>query len=63
MFADQKILVSELKFGLEMGHADWSLFRGRMQSLLDLPGQYIERGHDYVAGGLSHVDTDKSFYH
>jgi hypothetical protein len=63
MFADQKLLMSELKFGLEMGHADLSLFRGRVQSVLELAGQYIERGHDNVAGGLAHIDTDHSFYH
>jgi hypothetical protein len=57
------MLMSGLKFGLEMGHADYSLFCGCVQSLLELAGQYIERGHDYVARGLAHVDTDKSFYH
>jgi hypothetical protein len=46
-----------------MGHADYSLFHGRVQSLLELAGPYIERGHDYVYGGLAHVDTDQSFYH
>jgi hypothetical protein len=52
------MLVCELKIELEMSHADKSLFRGCVQSLLELPGQYIERGHDCVAGGLAHVDTD-----
>jgi hypothetical protein len=45
MFADQKM------FGLEMGHTDYSLFHGCVQSLLELAGQYIEGGHDSVAGG------------
>jgi hypothetical protein len=39
------------------------LFRGRVQSLLELAGEYIERGRDYLDGGLAHVDTDQSFYH
>jgi hypothetical protein len=46
-----------------MGHADYSLFHGCVQSLLGLQGPFIERGHDYVAGGLAHVDTDQSFCH
>jgi hypothetical protein len=46
-----------------MGHTDYSLFHGCVQSLLELAEQYIEGGHDYVAGGLAYVDTDQSFYH